>query len=105
MRERGKTVGNQAMEIGLRRLSARKILKQMEESVQADLYLEVTEILEANTVSLYAEWGVMVNHSEIFRLGITRTATSTLRNPGQAACSRIGCKSSEHIRQKLSDTL
>jgi len=86
-------------------LVGEKVLKQMEESVQANLHLEVTEILEANNVSLHAEWGVMVNDSEIFRLGITRTATSILRNSGQAACSRIKCESSEHIRQKLSDTL
>jgi len=82
-----------------------KVLKQMEESIYADLQLEVTESLEANTASLHAEWGVMVNHNERSRLGIARTATSILRNSGQAACSRIGCKSSEHIRHKLSDTL
>jgi hypothetical protein len=33
-------------------LVGEKDLKRMEESVQADLHLEVTEILEANTVSL-----------------------------------------------------
>jgi hypothetical protein len=82
-----------------------KVLKQMEESIYADLQLEVTESLEANTVSLHAEWGVMVNHNERSRLGIARTAISILRNSGQVACLRIGCKSSEHIKHKLSDTL
>jgi hypothetical protein len=82
-----------------------KVLKQMEESIYANLQLEVTESLEANTASLHAEWGVMVNHNERSRLGIARTATSILRSSGQAACSRIECKSSEHIRHKLSDTL
>jgi len=82
-----------------------KVLMQMEDSLRANVHLEVTESLDVNAASLHTEWGIMVNDVEICRLGLARTTNSILRNSGQVTCSRIECKDSEHIKQRLNDML
>jgi len=82
-----------------------KVLKQLEESLYAKIHLEVTESLEANSASLHAEWGVIAKDVELYRLGISRTANSIMRNSGQVKCSRFDCKESEHIKLKITGAL